>query len=63
MKISEYEGQFTVLGKEIERLNNVLKGKAEEVRALGELHARCETSLRSAKEENEYLISSQIRLN
>lgn len=62
-KISEYEGQFTVLGKEIERLNYVLKGKADEVRALSELQARSEANMKSTKEENEYLINNQIRLN
>lgn len=51
------------MGKEIERLNYVLKGKAEEVRSLGEMQARSEANLRSTKEENEYLISNQIRLN
>ena len=62
-KISDYEGQFTILGKEIERLNYVLKGKAEEVRALSDQQARSEANVRSTKEENEYLISNQIRLS
>ena len=62
-KISDYEGQFTILGKEIERLNYVLKGKAEEVRALSDQQARSEANVRSTKEESEYLISNQIRLS
>lgn len=58
-RIDDYEEKFALMGAEIERLNAVLKAKAEETSRL----RKTEEEARSRREENEYLISSQIQLN
>jgi chromosome segregation ATPase len=62
-KMEDYEDNFTVFGKEIERLNMVLKGKTAEMQDLEDRLTESESYLRSKREENEFLISSQLKLS
>ncbi len=61
--MDDYEEKFTLLSREIERLNLVLKVKTEQHYALSERLRSAEKQANSKKEENEYLISHQLRLN
>lgn len=61
--MDDYEEKFTLLSREIERLNLVLKVKTEQHYTLSERLRNAEKQTNSKKEENEYLISHQLRLN
>ena len=62
-KIEDYEDNFAVLGREIQRLNIVLKGKTEDIASLEDKLTQSEGYLRNKREENEYLISSQLKFS
>lgn len=58
MTIKEYENRFTLLGKEIERLNNVLRDKSSEI---AELTNKCRNAEEEKRRFNEYIIDLENR--